>query len=503
MGQAEPGAPAAIRCTSSLVPPIRVVAEVHLPVQGSCTPSSRAEIRRWAGPAGPRTVLPDAMVASTTSGCHSGLVASSCSASGIGFSRRTQPWLARRLKLANFERLGVSADRRRRGCRSRTSPGRARPWVRPSLQARGPLAGRDDDEVVARQVAGIGPLLGPRSLAAIDDGHVPGRIEHDRGGSSTAASASRRRDAPSPPAWSGFRASSWKTLITAAAMLTWMRSDGSCRAASASAPCWPGSGRCGARRARSGPPGWPGPEPAVGIEAEALLGAHRGLLQGLVEHRGLVDGHRRVLDRQAGPPARRCADRRSRPASGSRPPPAASSRPWRRCRDSVPRPFPRGLVAGIGRRQAVQPRAQAVLGGRLHEVGTRIVGQGAQAPVADEASRARRPVRTALAWRRGQVDQLGLGAAGESGRRERPQQRQEGRPARRRAGSKSGRRCRPRVTYQQVDLIGPQHHAGRRRRGRLLRRRWGAFTSSGFWICAASDDRESRRKARRQAVRHV
>jgi hypothetical protein len=43
-----------------------------------------------------------------------------------------------------------------------------------------------------------------------------------------------------------------------------------------------------------------GAQAAVGIEAEALLGAHQGLLQGLVEHRGPVDGHRRVLDRQAG-----------------------------------------------------------------------------------------------------------------------------------------------------------------------------------------------------------
>ena len=60
----------------------------------------------WANWA--RTVLPAARVASTTSGLQAESEASSCLASGMGFSRRTQPWLARRLKLANFERLGVS-----------------------------------------------------------------------------------------------------------------------------------------------------------------------------------------------------------------------------------------------------------------------------------------------------------------------------------------------------------------------------------------------------------
>ena len=57
---------------------------------------------------GARTVSPFATVASTISGGQVGSPFSNRSASSAGFSRRTQPWLESRLKLANFARLGVS-----------------------------------------------------------------------------------------------------------------------------------------------------------------------------------------------------------------------------------------------------------------------------------------------------------------------------------------------------------------------------------------------------------
>jgi hypothetical protein len=71
---------------------------------------------------------------------------------------------------------------------------------------------------------------------------------------------------------------------------------------------------------------------AVGIEAEALLGAHQGLLQGLVEHRRAVDRDRGVLDRQArlqrgdARIARRTQLQGSPADTGFQPPRAAMSR---------------------------------------------------------------------------------------------------------------------------------------------------------------------------------
>jgi hypothetical protein len=45
---------------------------------------------------------------------------------------------------------------------------------------------------------------------------------------------------------------------------------------------------------------------------------------------------------------------------------------------------------------------------------------------------------------------------------------------------------------QQLDLVGAQHHAGRRRRRAGC---WGARTRGGFWICAAADESEKSESA--------
>ena len=206
----------------------------------------------------------------------------------------------------------------------------------------------------------------------------------------------------------------WNTVRTAAAILTWMRSAGS---------------SCGSQRQRSILPMICSIRCPTGtlraarvclfrtrrrLEAIALLGADDRLRQA-----GVEDGGRRRRRRSdPRPPAARAAPRRAgsvTPSLSSGP--AASGCQPPRCGDAAidGQPAPQRVVAGIGRRQAVEPGAQAVLLHRLGEVRARIVGRRAQAPVVQEGVRAK-PARVhGLGIAQRSADQQSLASAARVG----------------------------------------------------------------------------------------